>query len=188
MTTPAQLHFDMVVIGFGKGGKTLAGAYAKTGKNVALIEQSTGMYGGTCINIGCVPTKALVHRADEFRASGERTIEEANAAYESAVVFRDKLTGMMRAKNREILLSNETAKLIDGHARFISDTEVEVTAGEDTLRVTADYFIVNTGAVSVIPPIEGIRESEACAHLHRVAEAHPAPQASGHYRWRPHRC
>ena len=65
MTTPAQLHFDMVVIGFGKGGKTLAGAYAKTGKNVALIEQSTGMYGGTCINIGCVPTKALVHRADE---------------------------------------------------------------------------------------------------------------------------
>ena len=57
MTTPAQLHFDMVVIGFGKGGKTLAGAYAKTGKNVALIEQSSGMYGGTCINIGCVPTK-----------------------------------------------------------------------------------------------------------------------------------
>ena len=159
MTTPAQLHFDMVVIGFGKGGKTLAGAYAKTGKNVALIEQSTGMYGGTCINIGCVPTKALVHRADEFRASGERSLEEANAAYESAVVFRDKLTGMMRAKNREILLSNETAKLIDGHARFISDTEVEVTAGEDTLRVTADYFIVNTGAVSVIPPIEGDRKS-----------------------------
>ena len=138
MTTPAQLHFDMVVIGFGKGGKTLAGAYAKTGKNVALIEQSTGMYGGTCINIGCVPTKALVHRADEFRASGDHTLEEADAAYESAVVFRDKLTGMMRAKNREILLSNETAKLIDGHAYFISDTEVEVTAGEDTLRVTAD--------------------------------------------------
>ena len=125
MTTPAQLHFDLVVIGFGKGGKTLAGAYAKTGKNVALIEQSTGMYGGTCINIGCVPTKALVHRADEFRASGEHSAEDANAAYESAVVFRDKLTGMMRAKNREILLSNETAKLIDGHARFISDTELQ---------------------------------------------------------------
>ena len=63
--TTARLHFDMVVIGFGKGGKTLAGAYAKTGKNVALIEQSSNMYGGTCINIGCVPTKALVHRADE---------------------------------------------------------------------------------------------------------------------------
>ena len=90
MTTPAQLHFDMVVIGFGKGGKTLAGAYAKTGKNVALIEQSTGMYGGTCINIGCVPTKALVHRADEFRASRRaHPSKRLNAAYESpAVVFR----------------------------------------------------------------------------------------------------
>ena len=179
MTTPAQLHFDMVVIGFGKGGKTLAGAYAKTGKNVALIEQSTGMYGGTCINIGCVPTKALVHRADEFRASGERTLEEANAAYESAVVFRDKLTGMMRAKNREILLSNETAKLIDGHARFISDTEVEVTAGEDTLRVTADYFIVNTGAVSVIPPIEGIRESERVLTSTELQKLTPRPKRLG---------
>ena len=41
--TTARLHFDMVVIGFGKGGKTLAGAYAKTGKNVALIEQSSNM-------------------------------------------------------------------------------------------------------------------------------------------------
>ena len=179
MTTPAQLHFDMVVIGFGKGGKTLAGAYAKTGKNVALIEQSTGMYGGTCINIGCVPTKALVHRADEFRASGERSLEEANAAYESAVVFRDKLTGMMRAKNREILLSNETAKLIDGHARFISDTEVEVTAGEDTLRVTADYFIVNTGAVSVIPPIEGIRESERVLTSTELQKLTPRPKRLG---------
>ena len=58
MTTPLSCTFDMVVIGFGKGGKT-AGAYAKTGKNVAVIEQSTGMYGGTCINIGCVPTKAF---------------------------------------------------------------------------------------------------------------------------------
>ena len=57
--TTARLHFDMVVIGFGKGGKTLAGAYAKTGKNVALIEQSTDMYGGTCINIGCVPPRRL---------------------------------------------------------------------------------------------------------------------------------
>ena len=120
-------------------------------------------------------TRRSLHRADEFRASGERSLEEANAAYESAVVFRDKLTGMMRAKNREILLSNETAKLIDGHARFVSDTEVEVTAGEDTLRVTADYFIVNTGAVSVIPPIEGIRESECVITSTELQKLTPRP-------------
>ena len=95
------------------------------------------------------------------------------------MVFRDKLTGMMRAKNREILLSNETAKLIDGHARFISDTEVEVTAGEDTLRVTADYFIINTGAVPFIPPIEGIRESERVLTSTELQKLTPRPKRLG---------
>ena len=177
--TTARLHFDMVVIGFGKGGKTLAGAYAKTGKNVALIEQSSGMYGGTCINIGCVPTKALVHRADEFRASGEHNADAANAAYESAVIFRDKLTGAMRAKNREILESNATAKLIDGHARFLSDTEVEVTAGEDKLVVTADCFIINTGAVATIPPIPGARESKRVLTSTELQKLTPRPKRLG---------
>ena len=177
--TTARLHFDMVVIGFGKGGKTLAGAYAKTGKNVALIEQSSNMYGGTCINIGCVPTKALVHRADEFRASGEHNAEVADAAYESAVIFRDKLTGAMRAKNREILESNATAKLIDGHARFLSDTEVEVTAGEDKLVVTADCFIINTGAVATIPPIPGARESKRVLTSTELQKLTPRPKRLG---------
>ena len=94
-------NYDALVVGWGKAGKTIAQKLALRGQKVALVEASPAMYGGTCINIGCVPTKALVHRADEFRASGERSLEEANAAYESAVVFRDKLTGMMRAKNQE---------------------------------------------------------------------------------------
>ena len=85
----------------------------------------------------------------------------------------------MRAKNREILLSNETAKLIDGRARFISDTEVEVTAGEDTLRITADYFIINTGAVPVIPPIEGIRESERVLTSTELQKLTPRPKRLG---------
>ena len=131
MTTPAQLHFDMVVIGFGKGGKT-AGAYAKTGKNVALIEQFTSMYGGTCINIGCVPTRRSCTAPTSSAPAVSTTLKKQTPPTNPLWSSVDKLTGMMRAKNREILLSNETAKLIDGHARFISDTEVEVTAGEDT--------------------------------------------------------
>lgn len=142
-------HYNLVVIGFGKAGKTLAGAYAKTGKNVALIEQSEMMYGGTCINIGCVPTKALVTQSENIAGNQEQ-------AWESALTFRAKLTEAMRGKNKEILESHETAKLITGKARFLSDTEVEVTAGEDTLTVTADYFIINTGATPVIPEIDGI--------------------------------
>ena len=62
-----SLSVDVLVIGWGKGGKTLAAALAGTGQKVAMIEQSASMHGGTCINIGCVPTKTLVHDAQERR-------------------------------------------------------------------------------------------------------------------------
>ena len=55
--------YDAVIIGFGKGGKTLAAELAGHDRSVAMIERSDKMYGGTCINIGCIPTKALIHSA-----------------------------------------------------------------------------------------------------------------------------
>ena len=61
--------FDAVIIGFGKGGKTLAADLADRNWKVAVIERDQGMYGGTCINIGCIPTKYLIQQAKitEFR-------------------------------------------------------------------------------------------------------------------------
>ena len=58
-------QYDAIILGFGKGGKTLAGALAKRGKQVALVEKSDKMYGGTCINVGCIPSKSLVTSAAE---------------------------------------------------------------------------------------------------------------------------
>ncbi|BDQ29531.1 hypothetical protein ASB7_13680 [Helicobacter ailurogastricus] len=69
-----QFAYDLVVIGFGKGGKTLATAAAKRGQKVALIEASKEMYGGTCINIGCIPSKALLHLATHKR--GQQAIKK----------------------------------------------------------------------------------------------------------------
>ena len=54
-------NYDAIIIGFGKAGKTLAGFLAGKGQNVALIEESDKMYGGTCINVGCIPSKTLVN-------------------------------------------------------------------------------------------------------------------------------
>ena len=56
-------EFDSIIIGFGKAGKTLAGFQAKAGEKVALIEASSQMYGGTCINVGCIPSKTLETQA-----------------------------------------------------------------------------------------------------------------------------
>ena len=55
--------YDAIIIGFGKGGKTLAAGLAERNFTVAMIERSDKMYGGTCINIGCIPTKTLIHSA-----------------------------------------------------------------------------------------------------------------------------
>lgn len=60
-------RFDAVMIGFGKGAKTLAAELAARGEKVAVIEQSDKMYGGTCINVGCIPTKSLVNSAAEAK-------------------------------------------------------------------------------------------------------------------------
>lgn len=64
-----ERQVDLAVIGFGKGGKTLAAALGRKSWRVTLIEQSAQMYGGTCINIGCVPTKSLVFRSEQLRGA-----------------------------------------------------------------------------------------------------------------------
>ena len=58
------MKFDKIIIGFGKAGKTLAVFAADKGEKVAIIEKSPKMYGGTCINIACIPTKVLAVAAN----------------------------------------------------------------------------------------------------------------------------
>ena len=55
--------YDTLIIGFGKAGKTLAAALSKKGERVALVEKDSAMYGGTCINVGCIPSKRLITEA-----------------------------------------------------------------------------------------------------------------------------
>ena len=66
-------NYDLIVIGWGKAGKTLAAKSAAKGKKVAIIEEKPKMYGGTCINVGCLPTKSLVHSSkilEEIKSYG----------------------------------------------------------------------------------------------------------------------
>lgn len=58
------MEYHSIIIGFGKAGKTLAAYLAGKGENVALIEKSDQMYGGTCINVGCIPSKSLIRSAE----------------------------------------------------------------------------------------------------------------------------
>ena len=144
-----QKKYDALIIGFGKGGKTLAAHLAKEGWQVAVIEQSPLMYGGTCINIACIPTKSLVHSA------------ETNVPYIAAIDEKTRLVTALRQRNFEMIDQLPNATVITGTASFISDRQISVRltdTGEEVL-IESDRIIINTGAKPVIPQITGIQES-----------------------------
>ena len=152
-----QKHYDAIIIGFGKGGKTLAGFLADRGQSVAIIERSNMMYGGTCINIACIPTKTLVHEARRSLCRGDRDFAEKAADYKRAIARKNEVTGFLRGKNYAMLADRDTVDVITGTASFLSPHDVQVKTADETLTLSGDRIFINTGGETVIPPIEGVR-------------------------------
>ena len=148
--------FDVIIIGFGKGGKTLAAEFAKRGQKVAIIERSDKMYGGTCINIGCIPTKTLVHQAKMASALKDATFEERSEFYRNAVSVKESVTSALRNKNYHNLADNPNVTVYTGIGFFVSADVVAVRTATEEIRLTSKQIIINTGAETVIPPIEGV--------------------------------
>ena len=148
--------FDVIIIGFGKGGKPLAAEFAKRGQKVAIIERSDKMYGGTCINIGCIPTKTLVHQAKMASALKDATFEERSEFYRNAVSVKESVTSALRNKNYHNLADNPNVTVYTGIGSFVSADVVAVRTATEEIRLTSKQIIINTGAETVIPPIEGV--------------------------------
>lgn len=152
-------QYDAIIIGFGKGGKTLAGALAASGRSVAIIEQSAKMYGGTCINVGCIPSKSMKTSAEQSAAIGGDFAARA-ARYTAAVAERERITSMLRDKNYHKLADLDSVDVLTGHARFTGPQEVEVTFADGSAeRLSAAQLFVNTGSVGRLPAIPGLAES-----------------------------
>lgn len=138
-----------IIIGFGKGGKTLAKFLAQKGEEVLVIEKSNKMYGGTCINIACLPSKRLI-------------IEAANGvSYVDAVNGKNEMTAQLREENYHMLADEKTVTVLDGEAHFIADHEIEVKLSNGKkVQYKGDRIFINTGAVPVMLPIPGLKESK----------------------------
>ena len=154
-----QQRYNAIIIGFGKGGKTLAAYLADQGQSVAIVERSDKMYGGTCINIACIPTKTLVYEAHKSLCRGERSFEEKAADYRRAIARKNEVTGFLRGKNYAMLADRDNVDVITGTASFVSPHEVEVKTADKTLLLSGERIFINTGGETVIPPIEGVREN-----------------------------
>lgn len=148
--------FDVIIIGFGKGGKTLAAEFAKRGQKVAIIERSDRMYGGTCINIGCIPTKTLVHQAKIASGMTESTFEEKSEFYRDAIAVKETVTGALRNKNYHNLADNPNVTVYTGVGSFVSADTVTVRTATEEILLTSNQIIINTGAETIIPSIDGI--------------------------------
>ena len=149
-------HFDAIIIGAGQAGPTLAGRLTQSGRSVAFLERK--LFGGTCVNTGCTPTKALV--ASAYVAQKSRTAEAYGVTVPGAVSVDMKA---VKARKDQIVLNsrNGLEKYLRGmqnctvftdHARFESPKEIR--AG-DTL-LTADEIFLNVGGRAVIPDFPGV--------------------------------
>ncbi|MEN0569844.1 reactive chlorine resistance oxidoreductase RclA [Serratia nevei] len=144
--------YQAIIIGFGKAGKTLAAFLAGQGWRVAMVEASAQMYGGTCINIGCIPTKTLVHDA-ELHGPGEQ-------AFSQAMARKRQVTGLLREKNYQNLAGLEPVTVIDGRAEFIDPHRISVQGAAGTQVLSGERIFINTGAVSRWPAIDGLDRSQ----------------------------
>lgn len=142
-------HSKNLVIGFGKGGKTLAAYLADRGEEVVMIEKSHKMYGGTCINVACIPTKSLIANA------------EKSVPYGKAVDIKNELTATLRQKNYDKLSKLPSVDVVTGSARFVSKEQIEVALSDstETVRISAERIFINTGTLPNVPDIQGIDSS-----------------------------
>ena len=142
-------EFKNIVIGFGKGGKTLAKNLAAKGESVLVVEKSKKMYGGTCINIACLPSKNLIINA-------QRGIK-----FEDAVKQKNEMTTALRNKNYHMVADEETATVLDGTAKFVGNHTIEIVldSGEKT-KIKGERIFINTGATPIIPQVKGLKESQ----------------------------
>ena len=125
-------QYDAIIIGFGKGGKTLATELAQHDWQVAVIERSEKMYGGTCINIGCIPTKTLVHQAKTETYKPEMSFEEKKEYYRKAIEKKEEVTTLLRDKNYHNLADNKNITVYTGIGSFLNADTVSVAMPDGT--------------------------------------------------------
>ncbi len=151
-------NFDAIIIGTGQAGPFLAGRLAASGMTVAIVERR--LFGGTCVNTGCTPTKAMV--ASAYAARLARSAAEFGVAIEGAVSVdmrqvkarKDAIVQQSRGGLKTWLEGMENCTVLEGHARFESPHEISVGAE----KLTADRIFINVGGRAAVPRMPGIEQ------------------------------
>lgn len=156
---------SVVVVGGGPGGYVAAIRAAQLGGKVTLIEKNK--LGGTCLNVGCIPTKVLLHAAEaltEAKHMDNLGIQvSVNGIDWKAVQSRKEAVTNQLVNGVTGLMKANKIRVIEGTASFASKTALEVVKKDGTKEnVPFDKVILATGSVPAVPPIPGVKENAAC--------------------------
>ena len=157
-----NMKYFLAIIGGGPAGYTAAEKASKAGKDVVLFEQNA--VGGTCLNVGCIPTKSLLYGAKQYYNATHAQkygVTAENVAFDFAamqkrktIVVRKLVAGI---KQR---LNNEHCTLVSGAAAIVSRTDELVTVSCNGETYEAENLLICTGSTNFVPPIPGIKENE----------------------------
>ena len=157
------MRYFLAIIGGGPAGYTAAEKASKAGKDVVLFEQNT--VGGTCLNVGCIPTKSLLYGAKQYYnathaakygvTANEVRFDFAAMQKRKTIVVRKLVAGI---KQR---LNNEHCTLVNGFAKVENRTDELVTISCNGETYEAENLMICTGSTNFVPPIPGIKDNPA---------------------------
>jgi len=163
--TPAAAG-TVLVVGGGPGGYVAAIRAAQLGAKVTLVEKEH--LGGTCLNIGCIPTKCLLHSAELISQIKEQgadigvKVSGVEVDFPQVISHKNAISKKLTQGVAGLLKLNKVTK-VDGEASFTGAKTLKVTKSDGTSEtLTADSIILATGSVNAVPPIPGIKENPKC--------------------------
>ena len=157
---------SVIVIGGGPGGYVAAIRAAQLGAKVTLIEKQ--YLGGTCLNVGCIPTKCLLHSAElveDIKNQGKDIgveVDGVKVNFQQVIAHKNDISKKLTGGVAGLLKMNKVKK-IDGEATFVGEKKLSVKKADGTTEeMTADAIIVATGSINSQPPIPGLKENPNC--------------------------
>ena len=157
---------SVIVIGGGPGGYVAAIRAAQLGAKVTVVEKQ--YLGGTCLNVGCIPTKCLLHSAElveDIRNQGREIgveVEGVKVNFPQVIAHKNEISKKLTSGVAGLLKMNKVKK-VDGEASFTAPGKLSVKKADGTTEaMTADAVIIATGSINAIPPIPGIQENPNC--------------------------
>ena len=164
-------QYDIAILGGGPGGYVAALYAGLKGAKVALIERDR--VGGTCVTVGCIPSKALLDSSHAFwvathGAEHGITVEGARFDMAKAVARKDKVVSQL-VGGVEALLKTRKVDLITAAGTLVSPTELKLKAKDGERSITAKSVIVATGSKVGMPPVKGLAESKPLDNVSALA-------------------